>query len=43
VKGRWPTGLPQFTTIWAQAWIQDIHGPQGWTCTNGLVATQTEN
>jgi hypothetical protein len=40
VKGRWPAGLPAYFTIWMQAWIMDPAGPEGWTCTNGLIGTQ---
>src|SRR5262249_24546391 len=40
LDGRWPLGQPQYTSLWLQVWIPDAAGPQGWLCTNGLVATQ---
>jgi len=40
LSGRWPAGLPQWTTAWMQAWLPNPDALQGWLASNGLSATQ---
>ncbi|MFO1078786.1 MAG: hypothetical protein U1E73_13775 [Planctomycetota bacterium] len=35
----WPAGMPAGLTVYAQAWLVDPSGPQGWTASNALQAT----
>ena len=36
----WPMGLPQWTTVWLQAWAADGEAALGWISTDGLGLTQ---
>lgn len=35
----WPTGVPAGVDLFAQAWLLDATGPQGWTASNALQGT----
>jgi hypothetical protein len=40
LTARWPAGLPTWTTLWLQAWMEDPAGPAGFTATDAVGASQ---
>jgi hypothetical protein len=39
LSGAWPAGLPAGTVVYAQSWIVDPSGPQGYAASNAVAGT----
>ncbi len=39
INSTWPTGIPSGSQFWMQEWIADPAGPEGFSASNGLLAT----